>query len=96
MPIDTSTVGFTTKPYELSYDWKTLATYALGVGAKRDELPFLYEGTEGGMKVLPTFGVVAPQTAPPVHDPHCTRPPQPSAMKPQPFAGQSAIVFGVH
>ncbi|NUP05087.1 MAG: MaoC family protein [Polyangiaceae bacterium] len=58
MPIDLTTLGWTTRPYELSYDWRTLATYALGVGAKRDELPFLYEGTAGGMKVLPTFGVV--------------------------------------
>lgn len=58
MPIDTTNLGWTTKPHELSYDWRTLATYALGVGAKRDELSFLYEGTEGGIKVLPTFGVV--------------------------------------
>lgn len=58
MPIDLAARGFTTEAYELPYDWRTLATYALGVGAKRDELPFLYEGTAGGMKVLPTFGVV--------------------------------------
>src|SRR5438045_907729 len=43
-----------------------------------------------------TFAVVAPHTAPPEHVPHWTRPPQPSALKPQPFAGQSAIVFFVH
>jgi len=41
MPLDTSTIGWTTKPYELAYDWRTLATYALGVGAKRDELAYL-------------------------------------------------------
>ena len=58
MPIDLSVRGFTTEAFELAYDWRTLATYALGVGAKRDELTFLYEGTPGGMKVLPTFGVV--------------------------------------
>jgi acyl dehydratase len=58
MSFDMSTVGMTTKPRELTYDWKTLATYALGIGAKRDELAYLYEGTKGGMKVYPTFGVV--------------------------------------
>ena len=58
MSFDLSTVGFTTKPHSYSYDWKTLATYALGIGAKRDELQYLYEGTKGGMKVYPTFGVV--------------------------------------
>jgi acyl dehydratase len=58
MPLDTSTVGFETQPHEITYDWRTLATYALGVGAKREELPFLYENTEGSMKVLPSFGVV--------------------------------------
>ena len=58
MSFDLSTVGTTTNPHELTYDWKTLATYALGIGAKRDELAYLYEGAKGGMKVYPTFGVV--------------------------------------
>jgi acyl dehydratase len=58
MPFDMSTVGATTKPHELAYDWKTIATYALGIGAKRDELAYLYEGHKGGMKVYPTFAVV--------------------------------------
>jgi acyl dehydratase len=58
MPLDPSTVGYTTKPYSLVFDWKTLATYALGIGARRDELPFLYEHAKGGMKVYPTFAVV--------------------------------------
>src|SRR5436190_19418878 len=58
MSLDLSTVGHTTKPYSMSYDWKTLATYTLGIGAKRDELAYLYEGAKGGMKVYPTFAVV--------------------------------------
>lgn len=58
MPLDLSAVGTQTKPYEFSYDWKTLATYHLGIGGKRDELECLYEGYKGGMKVVPTFGVV--------------------------------------
>lgn len=58
MPLDPSTVGYTTRSYTLSYDWKTLALYALGVGARRDELAYLYEGARGGLKVYPTFAVV--------------------------------------
>lgn len=63
MSLDLTAVGTTTKVHSLSYDWKTLATYALGVGAKRDELAFLYEGAPGGMRMLPTFGVVPSQAA---------------------------------
>lgn len=63
MPLDLSTVGKTTGVHTLEYDWRTLATYALGVGAKRDELAYLYEGTPGGMKILPTFAVIPAQAA---------------------------------
>lgn len=58
MAFDLSTVGYTTKAYPLAFDWRTLATYALGIGARRDELPFLYENAKGGMQVYPTFAVV--------------------------------------
>lgn len=58
MAIDTSTVGRPGEPYPFTYDWRTLATYALGIGAKKDELPYLYENTEGGIRVYPTFAVV--------------------------------------
>lgn len=58
MSLDLSSVGYATKAYEMAYDWKTLATYALGIGAKRGELAYLYEGTKGGMKVYPTFAVI--------------------------------------
>lgn len=58
MGLDPSTVEWKSKEHRLAYDWRTLATYALGVGAKRDELPFLYENTPGGIKVLPSFAVV--------------------------------------
>ena len=63
MPLDLKTVGQTTAVHTLAYDWKTLATYALGVGAKKDELAYLYEGTPDGMKVLPTFAVIPAQAA---------------------------------
>lgn len=56
MSLDIHSVGATTDTFVLEYDWKTLALYALGVGAKRDELDFLYEGR--GPRVLPTFAIV--------------------------------------
>lgn len=56
MSLDTNTVGYTTPAYEFKYDWKTVALYALGIGAKRDELEYLYEAK--GPKVYPTFAVV--------------------------------------
>jgi acyl dehydratase len=56
MGLDTSTVGFETEPVSFSYDWKTVALYALAVGATPAELDYLYE--ERGPRVLPTFGVI--------------------------------------
>ncbi|MFO0617732.1 MAG: MaoC/PaaZ C-terminal domain-containing protein [Polyangiaceae bacterium] len=58
MALDLGCVGTTSGAHTLRVDWRTLATYALGIGAKRDELDYLYEGTEGGMQVYPTFAVV--------------------------------------
>ena len=63
MGLDLSIVGRESSRFTMSYDSKTVALYALGVGAKKSELPFLYENAEGGMKVLPTFAVV-PSFAP--------------------------------
>jgi acyl dehydratase len=54
--MDVSTVGYTTEAQELEYDWKRVALYALGIGAKKDELDYLYEAK--GPKVYPTFAVV--------------------------------------
>lgn len=56
MAVDPKTVGAESAVFSLRYDWKTLVLYALGVGATRDELDFVYEAR--GPKVLPTFGVV--------------------------------------
>lgn len=49
-------VGYTTETFEHKIDWKQAATYALGIGATRDELDYLYEAR--GPKVYPTFGVI--------------------------------------
>jgi acyl dehydratase len=56
MSLDPSLVGLRTDVREFEYDFKTVVLYALGIGAKRDELDFLYEGR--GPKVFPTFAVV--------------------------------------
>ena len=49
-------VGKTSAPLAFEYTWKDVVLYALGVGAKADELDYLYEGR--GPKVLPTFAAV--------------------------------------
>jgi acyl dehydratase len=56
MPLDPSCGGLTSSPHELSYRVRDVILYALGIGAKADELDYLYEGR--GPKVFPTFAVV--------------------------------------
>lgn len=56
MTLDLSAVGHETEPFFFDYDWKTVVLYALGVGATRDELDYLYE--KRGPKVVPSFAVV--------------------------------------
>ena len=56
MSLNPSAVGVESSTFTMRYDWKTLVLYALGVGAKRSELDYLYEGR--GPKILPTFAVV--------------------------------------
>ena len=40
------------------YDWKDVVLYALGIGAKIDELQFLYENYPEGLKVFPSFACI--------------------------------------
>ncbi len=56
MALDLSIVGKPLEPHSFAYTWKDTVLYALGVGATKDELDFLYEGR--GPKVLPSFVVV--------------------------------------
>lgn len=56
MTLDLSLVDQWSAPIPFSYTWKDAALYALGVGAKKAELDYLYEGR--GPKVLPSFAVV--------------------------------------
>ncbi len=61
MAVKMDVVGKKSDPMKFKYTWKDTVAYALGVGAKADELDFLYEGR--GPKVLPTFAVVPSFTA---------------------------------
>src|SRR5688572_23304630 len=56
MAIDVSVVGKPGPASTFDVTSKDTILYALGVGAKRDELELLYEGS--GPKVLPSFAVV--------------------------------------
>jgi acyl dehydratase len=61
MSLDASVVGLKIERREFKYDWKTTALYALGIGARRSDLDFLYEGR--GPQVFPSFAVIPPATA---------------------------------
>ena len=56
MPLDLSFVDKPTPVSVHNYTWRDTALYALGIGAKVDELDYLYEGR--GPKVYPSFAVV--------------------------------------
>lgn len=65
MAFDLSLVGQPSAPSHFDYSWKDVALYALGIGAKADELDYLFEGRpprgEGsgeGPLVYPSFAVV--------------------------------------
>ncbi len=58
MALDLSKIGAQSATYEHRYDWRNQAAYALGIGAKKNELAHLYEKHEGGMRVFPTYAVV--------------------------------------
>jgi acyl dehydratase len=56
MPLDLSLVDKPSEPTTFTYSWKDTVLYALGIGAKKKELDFLYEGK--GPHVFPSFVVV--------------------------------------
>ncbi|KAI0840788.1 NAD(P)-binding protein [Hypoxylon sp. FL0890] len=47
----------TSQPTEFTYTERDAMLYNLGIGAKRNELPYVFEGHED-FQVLPTFGVI--------------------------------------
>jgi acyl dehydratase len=56
MTFDMSLVGKPTEPQIFTYTWKDSVLYALGIGTKREELDYVYEGR--GPSVYPSFAVV--------------------------------------
>ena len=56
MALDLSLIGKPGPASTFTYSWKDAALYALGIGAKKDELDYLYEGR--GPKMIPSFAVV--------------------------------------
>ncbi|QQR90803.1 MAG: MaoC family dehydratase N-terminal domain-containing protein [Myxococcales bacterium] len=56
MAINPEALGKTTEALKYTYRWQDVVLYALGIGAKVDELDYLYEAR--GPKVLPSFIVV--------------------------------------
>src|SRR5690606_15817143 len=56
MPLKRDLVGAPLPALKHAYTWRDAVLYALGVGARIDELDVLYEGR--GPVVLPTFAVV--------------------------------------
>ncbi len=54
--INLDIVGKKSEPVEFEYTWKDCVLYALGIGAQREELGFLFE--RGELKVFPTFAAI--------------------------------------
>jgi acyl dehydratase len=56
MALNLEAIGHTSSELTHTYTWKDVVLYALGIGATRDELDFLYE--RRGPKVFPTYTVI--------------------------------------
>ncbi|MBI5604804.1 MAG: MaoC family dehydratase N-terminal domain-containing protein [Deltaproteobacteria bacterium] len=48
-----------TRRHVFHYTWKDVVLYALGIGARIDELPFIYENAADGLQVFPSFAAIA-------------------------------------
>jgi acyl dehydratase len=52
-------LGVELDPVDIAWEQKDVQLYSVAVGAQPEsELQFIYEGAEGGLQVLPTYGVV--------------------------------------
>jgi 3-hydroxyacyl-CoA dehydrogenase/3a,7a,12a-trihydroxy-5b-cholest-24-enoyl-CoA hydratase len=62
MALSLESVGKTWGPYEFSYNERDLIIYALGIGFKKDNLEYVYEGSKD-FRPFPTYGVILPSNA---------------------------------
>ena len=53
-----SLMSWKTDPIVLEHTWDDVVLYALGVGARAEQLSYLYENAPGGLQVLPSWAVV--------------------------------------
>jgi acyl dehydratase len=60
--MDIDSIG-NTREGTFEYDWKAAALYNLGIGAQAEDLPFVYERAQGGMKVFPSFATIVAGSA---------------------------------
>ncbi len=56
--INLSLIGKKYGPISVEHTWKDVILYALSIGAQAEELPFVYENVNGGLRVFPSFSVV--------------------------------------
>ena len=75
--LDTSAVGLSVEQ-SFTYDWRDVILYNLSVGAKQEELQFVYED---GLQPVATFGVL-PCTATFNTEPHHSMPYMPTELIP--------------
>lgn len=54
---DLSVIGEVTET-TFEYNWKEVILYAVGIGAQAEDLPFVYERNQGGLKVIPSFATI--------------------------------------
>ncbi|MGC8718941.1 MAG: MaoC/PaaZ C-terminal domain-containing protein [Thermodesulforhabdaceae bacterium] len=56
--INLDLVGKTFGPYEMTYTWRDVIIYNLGIGARATDLHYVYERAKGGLKVCPSFATI--------------------------------------
>lgn len=56
--LDLSIIGKKTDETIFKYNWKDVVLYALGIGARINDLQFVYEGYSDGLKVLPSYACI--------------------------------------
>ena len=56
--LDLSIIGKKTTEAVFKYNWKDVVLYALGIGARIDDLQFVYERYSEGLKVFPSYACI--------------------------------------